>query len=96
MENNEDRRTLADLARESLQVQNACNLSGVAFGFGRAVVRLRAVLPQAGNDAIARHPVCQLWSDKIASLTGTQFGSLPNGQTYQEVERLAAGGPENG
>lgn len=68
----EDKRTLADLAREALNVQDACNLSGVVLGFGRSVLRLRALLEAEGTistDKVNQHPVCVLWADKIESLT---------------------------
>ena len=65
-------KTLADLAREALAVQDACNLSGVVHGFSRAITELRVVLRDPGTDAINAHPVCVLWADKIAHLTGTQ------------------------
>lgn len=71
----EDRRTMADLAREALQVQDACNLSGVVLGFGRSIIRLRRLLEeqnQGSTDRINQHPVCVLWSSKIDSLTGSQ------------------------
>lgn len=72
----EDKRTLADLAREALLVQDACNLSGVVLGFGRAVVRLRRLLEETNEcstDKVNRHPVCVLWANKIESLTGSEF-----------------------
>jgi len=65
-------KTLTDLAREALQVQDACNLSGVVHGFSRAITRLREALPNAGTDEINTHPVSVLWADKIAHLTDTQ------------------------
>lgn len=64
--------TMKQLAREALDVQNACNLSGVVHGFSRAISHLRALLPDAGTDEINHHPICILWADKISSLTGTQ------------------------
>src|SRR5262245_49583869 len=36
-----DERTIQDLAQEALDVQNACNLSGVVYGWGRSISRLR-------------------------------------------------------
>jgi hypothetical protein len=63
---------LHDLAREALAVQDASNLSGVVLGFSRAIASLRQILPSAGTDAINTHPVCVLWADKVAHLTGTQ------------------------
>lgn len=65
-------KTMKDLAREALAVQDACNLSGVAHGFARALGELRTLLPSAGTDAINHHPIAVLWADKVAHLTGTQ------------------------
>jgi hypothetical protein len=68
-------KTLQQLAEEALAVQDACNLSGVAHGFARAISNLRE-LENLSTDALNRHPICILWADKIAHLTGTQaFGS---------------------
>jgi hypothetical protein len=67
---------MADLAREAILVQDACNLSGVVLGFGRSMSRLRALLEAAGpysTTTLNRHPVCVLWADKIQSLTGADF-----------------------
>ncbi len=67
-----DTRTMVDLAREALQVQDACNLSGVVHSFSRAITRLRVLLEaegKGGTDNVNTHPVCVLWADKIASLT---------------------------
>lgn len=75
MTEREDTRSMADLAREALAVQDACNLSGVAHGFSRSISRLRALLREEGvegTDYVNGHPLCLLWSDKIAQLTGTQ------------------------
>jgi len=86
----EDTRTMADLAREALQVQDACNLSGVVLGFARSISRLRVLLREQGNegtDNINLHPICQLWADKIRSLAGSQDYS----DAYDIVTRLAAG-----
>jgi hypothetical protein len=66
-------RTMKELAQEALDVQNACNLSGVVHSFARAMTDLRAVAEAegwAGTQNINTHPICQLWADKIADLTG--------------------------
>lgn len=63
-------RTLKELAKEALDVQDACNLSGVAHGFARAMGDLGE--HTKGTDERNRHPVAVLWADKIANLTGTQ------------------------
>lgn len=68
-------KNLYDLTREALQVQDACNLSGVVHGFARAIIRLRELHPDLDTDAINKHDICILWADKIAHLTGTQHNS---------------------
>lgn len=63
-----NRRTLDELMVEALQVQDACNLSGVVHSFSRALTELR----ENGindTDALNNHPISVLYSDKIASLT---------------------------
>ena len=67
-------RTLVELAQEAMHVQDACNLSGVALGFGRAMVDLRHLL--TGTEQLNTHPIAVLWADKIASLTRTQFADI--------------------
>lgn len=63
-------RTLKELAKEALDVQDACNLSGVAHGFARAMSDLME--HTRGTDQRNTHPVAVLWADKIAHLTNTQ------------------------
>jgi hypothetical protein len=84
-------KSLRDLAQEALDVQDACNLSGVVHGFSRAITRLRELLPQAGTKEINRHPICVLWSGKIASLTNSDDFSNFN-SAYDKVVELAKEG----
>jgi hypothetical protein len=67
-------RTLAQLAQEALNVQDACNLTGVVHGYSRALSDLRTHAEAGGHgtDWINRHPIAVAWADKIASLTGIQ------------------------
>lgn len=78
--------TWRDLAAQALNVQDACNLSGVVHGFARAIGDVRTLLEsekRGGTDAVNNHPVCRLWADKVASLTGTQsFGRDEIQQAY--------------
>ena len=69
-------KTLKQLADEAMRVQDACNLSGVVHSFSRAITDLRACLPEASTDTINGHPICVVWADKIAHLTGTQGDSI--------------------
>lgn len=86
------KRTLADLAREVLEVQNASNLSGVVHAFSRAVTALRECLPgPVDTNTINRHPIAVMWIDKLADLArccdrGT---SQDYSRAYGEVTRLA-------
>ena len=81
-------RTLAELAREALNVQDACNLCGVAQGFARAMADLGAYT--RGTDERNTHPIAVLWSDKIAHLTGTQnIGQDTVIRAYRTVHKLA-------
>lgn len=72
----------------ALGVQDACNLSGVLHAWDAAVRRLRELLPDSGTDAINTHCVNYWFSDKCASLTGSQFGSL-SAEKYDELTKLA-------
>jgi hypothetical protein len=65
-------KTIRELAQEALDVQDACNLSGVVHSFSRVLTDLRAVARAEGwegTSAINMHPIAVLFSSKIASLT---------------------------
>lgn len=83
-----DTRSISELATEALQVQDACNLSGVVHSFSRAISRLRVLLDaegKGGTSNLNMHPICQLWADKIRSLAGSQEYS----DAYRIVSELA-------
>ncbi len=81
---------LQKIAKFTLMVQNAVNLSGVVRDFATVITQLRALLPKLGTDEINTHPVCVLWADKIASLTHTQnLGSDVVGDAYVLVKEMA-------
>jgi hypothetical protein len=70
-------KTIAELAKEALDVQDACNLSGVVHSFSRAITDLREIARAEGwecTDKINQHPIVVMWSDKIASLTNSNAG----------------------
>lgn len=80
-------RTWKELAADALQVQDACNLSGVVQSFARVITEVRRRLEfdrNSGTDAVNTHPICILYSDKIAHLTDTQyFGNPKVAKAYQ-------------
>lgn len=83
-------KTIKDLANEALLVQDACNLSGIVHSFSRAITRLRELYPDKGTEFYNTHPVCVLFSDKIASLTGSDSSSAFE-KAYEECKELSKG-----
>jgi len=81
-------KTLSQLAQDALNVQDACNLSGVVHGFSRAMTELREALPQAGTDEINNHPISVMWASKIASLTGADNVQV-FAEAYAQVQKCA-------
>jgi hypothetical protein len=67
-------KTIKELAQEALDIQSACNLSGVVHSFSRAMTELRRLEPTLGTDGYNTHPISLLYSSKIASLTGSESG----------------------
>jgi hypothetical protein len=79
--------TMRELAKQALDVQDACNLSGVVHGFSRAITRLRELLPNAGTDEINHHPIAVLWADKIKDVAGDNVF-----EAYRWAEKEVANG----
>lgn len=65
-------KSLKQLAQDALDVQDACNLSGVVHGFSRFMTELNEALPNLGTDRRNNHPLVRLWVDKLAHLSGLQ------------------------
>lgn len=96
----DDTRTMQDLVRNALQVQDACNMSGIVRSFAEDVSRLRTLLELAykedgsttkfSTDLLNRHPVCVLWSSKIADLSGSEVG-MRFSRSYQWCKDATAG-----
>jgi hypothetical protein len=60
-----DERTLKELAKEALEVQCACNLRGVLFGWHHASCRLMRLHPHWSEEDLRAHPITLLWGYKI-------------------------------
>ena len=84
-------RSIAELAKEACDVQNACNISGVAHSFWRALASLREQPECTGNDWLDAHPVTRAYVDKLASLAGVQgeTGTDRAMTAHAECEKLA-------
>lgn len=85
-------KSLAQLAKEAIEVQDACNLSGVVHSFSRTIGRLRQILenqPDFSTEKLNSHPICILWASKISSLTGLGGGFCNRfGDAYTECRKI--------
>lgn len=84
--------TLPEAAQEALDVQNACNLSGVAHSFSK--VLSEAMWPAAnelgeGTQWVNQHPISVLFVDKLVSLTGLDFLEAHVVDAYATCRKLA-------
>jgi len=59
----------------AIEVQNACNLSGVALSFAQVMCHINeeAQACGQGTDWKNRHPIVRLWVDKLADLAGMRM-----------------------
>ena len=67
-----NRLTPADYQR-AIDVQDACNLSGVVHAFSKVMTKIWEEARATGNvsaDWVNRHPIAVLYSSKIDELTG--------------------------
>jgi len=86
-------KTLKELARDALQVQDAVNLSGVVRSFGQALTDLREIARAEGwegTEALNTHPIAQLWASKIHSLARMGLSDADAyGRAYIACQELA-------
>ena len=83
-------KSLKELAKDALNVQNACNLSGVVHGFSRAMEALYITCPGLRSEDTEkrnRHPIAVLWASKVASLTGCEYGDTFS-KAYEKVVEI--------
>lgn len=61
--------------QDAIDVQNACNLSGVVHSFSRVISKVwdEAHANGQGTDYVNRHPIAVMYASKIASLTGSEI-----------------------
>lgn len=78
--------TLKDAAQAALDVQDACNLSGVAIAFAE-VMRTICAYVDSGTEARNRHPIVRVWLDKMNQLAGIQC--LSHGVTMDDWNHVA-------
>ncbi len=77
--------TLAELAETALQVQDACNLSGVVHSWSKVVSALwdhaHAGTLEHNTGTVNTHPINVLFVDKLAQLAGHY---IPYNERYSE------------
>ena len=92
-------KTMKELALQAIEVQNTCNLSGVAASFAEAILDLKYALVDmnvagglVGTEQINTHPIAQLWASKIHDLARMGLSDLDRyGEAYKACQELAAG-----
>ena len=86
----------ADMARDALNVQDACNLSGVVFSFVEVVRKLGDYAHEhaKGTAWKNKHPLVQLWVDKLGHLAGTQGFDWHPSRAYEWADAQAGAGDE--
>lgn len=89
-------KTLNQLAQEAIDVQDACNLSGVVHGWHRAMEDLFTILRgpphNLGTDSINQHPINQLWASKCHDLARMGMSDYEAySKAYDACKKLAGG-----
>ena len=85
-----DTRTIQQLAKEALMLQDASNLPGVLYTWNESIRRLMKIT-NLSSDKLHAHPINRVYCSKVQHLTGmngpyAEERSLP---AFEEVERLA-------
>ena len=86
--------TYKQAAQTALDVQDACNLSGVVKSFAGPIMDAlweQARATNQGTAFINRHPIVSLFIDKLASLNGIQTSDSCNvaSDAYAAVRVIA-------
>ncbi len=82
--------TIQQMAQSALDVQTACNLSGVISSFGIIVEAMRRE-HYMDTQTCNLHPVSRLFAEQIIHLTGAGCGDVESYSTaYAVCTRLAS------
>jgi len=86
--------SLQECAKVANEVQNACNLSGVAITFVNVLTYLWKYAHEnsKGTDWVNTHPIVIVFLDKMSSLAGIQeLGNSKVFRAFDEVDKLEKG-----
>lgn len=82
--------TIKQLAQQAIDMQDACNLSGIIRSWAEAISALRELCPNLGTRGINAHPINCLFASKVHDLCNMGLSdSGPFGKAYAECKRLA-------
>lgn len=85
-------RTLKELANETIDIQNACNLQGVVYGMSKVLANLRQVITETTGECstltLNEHPITKAWIDKLRDLAGI-YNNDDYSKAFAEVKKLA-------
>ena len=84
------------VAIEALQLQDACNASGVVRTMSQALSTLWQSLPHVGTDAVNTHAVTLLYLFKLADLAGGTFDHPNLSEAFKTCRALAEGQTTDG
>ena len=65
-------RTIKELAREALDIQNACNPLGLSKGYARALQELREALEAEGDDRVRTSETSKMLGEGAVGYTGSE------------------------
>lgn len=96
------KRTIAQLAQEAIDIQNACNIRGVSKSFAKIVDEVYDLIQADAESCpisftryenIRTHPIVRLWASKIHDMAcmGVSDGDA-YAHAYDACEKLAKGG----
>ena len=62
--------------QQALDAQSACNLSGIVRTFSEVTRRIwdEVRANGGGTDDVNKHPICRMYAEQIAYLSGASFG----------------------
>lgn len=77
--------------QQALNVQDACNPSGVLHSWMAAMQKIRKTPEYEGTDWERKHPINVLFAYKMASLFGQDHPCLTVDKAWAECEKLSKG-----
>lgn len=80
-------KTLKELAKEVIQIQDACNILALSGLFHEHCVELMGHLNSFS--AVHAHPILMMWMSKFSCLTGYTCDLNSFSDAYDEVQRIA-------